>query len=538
MTTAHAPVLVVGGGLVGLSTALLLEYHGVPYVLVERRATASPLPRSRGLHTRTGEIFRQLGLTEPIEQAARSALKAGKFGGAWQGETLRTAEPLDLSGMAGALGANPDGPARFVFLPQVQLEPVLAAAARERGGDLRFGTELTEFTADDSGVTATLRDESGQLSQLRADYLIAADGAGSPIRTALGITGWELPPTNHYINVFARTDLTGLLHGGSFSQCDITGAVRGLVLSKNNTDEWSFHLEYDPAAETPADYPPRRCADAIATMVGADDLPIEVLGHSAWDTGTFVADEYRRGRIFLVGDAAHRHAPWGGFGGNTGVADAHNLVWKLAAVLDGEAGPGLLDSYAAERRPRAVVAVEQARLGTDFLARYGILTPENSAGQEHRLDAGQVMTRFRYTSAAVLDTRGDDSPNPEGTPEHVGALTGQSGTRLPHWWIDAAQTVSTLDLCGPELTLLVSGPAESWREAAARAQRATGVELTVHALPTADCAAHLGLSEGGAVLVRPDQHLAAGADASLTPAWLTETLCLLLDLERSPITSR
>ncbi|MEU6579704.1 FAD-dependent monooxygenase [Nocardia sp. NPDC046763] len=531
MTTAHVPVLVVGGGLVGLSAALFLEYHGVPYVLVERRATASPLPRSRGLHTRTGEMYRQAGVEAKILEAAASALKAGRFGGAWTGESVRTAESLDLSGLGAAMAAADPSPSQFVFLPQVQLEPVLAQAARERGGDLRFGTELVEFEQDGTGVTALLRDASGARSLLRADYLIAADGAGSPIRRALGITGRELPPTHHYLNVFARTDLTGLLEGRAFSQCEITGPrVRGLVLSKNNTDEWSFHIEYDPATESPADWPDARCAGAIRAMVGAPDLDVRILARSAWDTGTFVADEYRRDRVFLVGDAAHRHAPWGGYGGNTGVADAHNLVWKLAATLHGNAGPALLDSYAAERRPRAEVAVEQSRLGTDFRTRYGIEAPGNADDLARRLDMGTVMTRYRYASTAVLTV--------PGAAPHVATLKGRTGTRLPHWCVDAGWwTTSTLDLCGPGFTLLVAGPAGPWRPAAAHAQRTTGIDLAVHALPAADFATHAGLSAGEALLVRPDHHIAAGPDSGLTPDRLGDVLALLVDAGNAPMRS-
>ncbi|MGW5111728.1 FAD-dependent monooxygenase [Nocardia sp. NPDC004123] len=531
MTTAHVPVLVAGGGLVGLSAALFLEYHGVPYVLVERRATASPLPRSRGLHTRTGEMYRQAGVEAQILAAAASALRAGKFGGALTGESVRTAESLDLSGLGAAMAAADPSPSQFVFLPQVELEPVLAQAARERGGDLRFGTELVEFEQDGTGVSALLRDASGARSPLRADYLIAADGAGSPIRRALGITGRELPPTHHYLNVFARTDLTGLLDGRAFSQCEITGpAVRGLVLSKNNTDEWSFHIEYDPATESPADWPDARCVAAIRAMVGAPDLEVRILARSAWDTGTFVAGEYRRDRIFLVGDAAHRHAPWGGYGGNTGVADAHNLVWKLAATLHGNAGPALLDSYAAERRPRAEVAVEQSRLGTDFRTRYGIETPGNADDLARRLDTATVMTRYRYTSTAVLTA--------PGAAPHVATLQGRTGTRLPHWCVDAGWwTPSTLDLCGPGFTLLVAGPAGAWRTAAAQARRATGIDLAVHALPAADCATHAGLAAGEALLVRPDHHIAAGPDSGLTPDWLGDVLTLLVDGSSAPMHS-
>ncbi|MFI1915562.1 FAD-dependent monooxygenase [Nocardia sp. NPDC020380] len=389
----RVPVLIVGGGLVGLSTALFLEYQDIPYVLVERRVTRSVLPRARGMHTRAAEMFRQVGLQGRIQEVAATVLKSGHFGGASRGRSVCEAAALDFGGRSAAAGkpggpmgfTNDPSPANFVFVPQVLLEPVLEEAARERGGELRFGNELVQFASDDDGVTATLRDQDGMVSTLRADYLVAADGAGSPIRQALGITGWEVAPTRYYINVFARVDLTELLGGRSFSQCDIAGdGVRGVVLCKNNTDEWSFHIEYDPARETLADYPPERCVAVVRAMVGDPDIAVEVLAQSAWDTGSFVADEYRRGRAFLAGDAAHRHMPWGGFGGK-------------------------------------------------------------------------------------------------------------------------------------------------WRAAAGKAGRDTGVEIAVHALPATDCADHLHLPDGGALLLRPDMHVAARSDEGLTPAWLDESLRLLTD---------
>lgn len=516
-STQQVPVLIVGGGLVGLSAALFLEYHAVPFVLVEKRTCASVLPRSRGVHIRTVELFRQLGIDKRVQQVAATALKAGQFGGARRGATLITSEPLDLTHLRQSLADREPSPSSFCFLPQVQLEPLLAGLARERGGDLRFGVELTEFAADLGGVTATVRDQAGDVSIIRADYLIAADGAGSPIRRELGITGWELPPTHHCINVFVRTDLTEVLDGRTFSQCEIANdAVRGLVLTKNNTDEWSFHLEYDPERESPDDYPVARCVELVRAAIGVPDIDVEVLAKSAWDTGVFVADEYRRGRIFLVGDAAHRHAPWGGFGANTGIADAHNLMWKLASVLSGTAGPELLDTYQPERRPRAIVAAEQARLGTDFNTRYGVETPDNAADRARQLPHDTVMTRYRYTSAAILG--GSTGPL------HVDELTGQVGTRVPHVWIDQSQRISTLDLNGPGFALLVTGTSAAWRDAVAEAQWETGIDIIVHALPMAEWATRTGLSEGGALLVRPDGIVAGRSDEDLYPSTLTAAL--------------
>lgn len=308
-----------------------------------------------------------------------------------------------------------------------------------------------------------------------------------------------------------------MLQGRTFSQCEIVNdTVRGLVLMKNNTDEWSFQLEYDAERTNLTDYPVQRCVELVRAAIGVPGIPVEVLATSTWDTGVFVADEYRRDRIFLVGDAAHRHAPWGGYGANTGIADVHNLIWKLAAVLSGTARPALLDSYQAERRPRAIVAAEQARLGTDFTTRYGIETPDNAADLARQLGTDTVMTRYRYTSDAVMGGSAD-AP-------HVDRLTGQAGTRVPHLWIDGSRQISTLDLNGPGFALLVAGTSAAWRDAVGEAQWDTGIDITVHALPGAEWSARTGLPEGGALLVRPDGIVAGRSDEDLYPNTLTAAL--------------
>jgi putative polyketide hydroxylase len=519
-------VLIVGGGLVGLSAALCLQYHGVDYVLVERNLRPSPLPRSRGVHARTMEIFRQVGAEPAVARAAASALKMGKFGGARMGRSLVESEALDIG--RGPLGAEEPSPSSFSFCPQVLLEPVLRDLARERGGDLRFGTELSSFFQDGDRITTTLTDvRGGGTEVLHADYLIAADGASSPVRHNLDVKSTTRPPTRHYLNLYFHADLSDLVRGRTFSQCEIANEkVSGLLLAKNNTDEWSFHLAYDPERESPRDYPDERCIDLLHAAIGpaAEGREIRLLGRGAWDTGSAVVEEYRRGRIFLAGDAAHRHAPWGGFGANTGVADVHNLAWKLAAVLRGEAGDGLLDTYQPERRPRALLAADQASLRDDFLSRFGHRTPENTEAVDQHLGFAPIMTRYRYDSTAVDGARGDTA---------VDRLTGQVGTRVPHVWLESAdgEQCSTLDLAGPGFTLL-TGPdpkgGEEWRQAA------EGL-ATVHrigpgaALRDVDARwpAQAGLRDDGALLVRSDGFVAARSDEGLTPATLGKVLCAL-----------
>ncbi|MEU9196127.1 FAD-dependent monooxygenase [Streptomyces hundungensis] len=521
-------VLIVGGGLVGLTAALCLEHQGVDYVLVERNTEPTVLPRSRGMHTRAVEIFRQLGVEDAVQAASASALKMGRFGGARTGRSIAASQALDLSHVlaTGAMVGADESPSAFCFCPQVLLEPVLRELAERRGGDIRFGTELTGFTQDADRVTATLKDRAtGRTSTLGADYLLAADGAGSPVRTALGITSTTRPATHHYLNLYFRADLTELVRDRTFSQCEINGPeVSGLFLAKNNTDEWSFHLAYDPERESPADYPDDRCLALLRTAIGADDpgLHIELLARGAWDTGTAVADAYRRGRVLLAGDAAHRHAPWGGFGANTGIADVHNLAWKLAAVLRGQSPDTLLDTYEPERRPCGLLVAEQAWLRTDFLARYALRTPHNAEALDRQRGTGEIMTRYRYVSAAVHGAPAGDS---------VDVLAGQSGTRVPHLWLDRdGARLSTLDLCGPGFALLTGGDGAA---GAAWARAVEALPVAVHPIvagkPGSEPGAGVlhdaegawcdvvGLSPKGAVLVRPDGFVAARSDEGLTP---------------------
>jgi len=364
--SGRTPVLISGGGLVGLSAALFLHDRGVETMLVERRAMPSALPRSRGVHTRTVELFRQIGIEQRVQQAAESALKMGAFGGARQGSTLLDATALDIGG-PGRGGPGPGGagrsargsmlgldasPSHFCFCPQVLLEPVLADVARERGCDLRLGTELTGFSADDDGVTASVTELStGRTATVRAGYLIAADGGTSPVRQALGITSWTLEPTHHYLNLFVGADLAGLVAGRTFSQCEVANdTVRCLILSKNNTDEWSFHVEYDPARESINDYPEHRCLELVRAAIGAD-VDVKLLARSAWDTGVRVADDYRRGRVFLAGDAAHLITPAGGKGMNIAIQDAAELAGGLIERYGRGGDAGRLEHYSHTRLP-------------------------------------------------------------------------------------------------------------------------------------------------------------------------------------------
>ncbi|GAA3504609.1 hypothetical protein GCM10019016_117220 [Streptomyces prasinosporus] len=351
----RTPVLIVGGSLVGLSTSLFLGRLGVPHTLVERHAGTSIHPRGRGNNVRTMELFRTAGLEQRIGRAA--SVLADNHG------ILQTSSLVDDEGEWLLQEIDPGGglarfsPSGWCLCSQNDLEPVLLEGARELGGDLRFGTEMMSFDQDAEGVTALVKSrETGEHTRIRADYLVAADGPRSPVREALGIG--QNGPGDLFHNVsltFTSRGLAGVVGDRRFIVCYLTNPdADGALLPVDNREHWVFHAPWHPEhGETLEEFTDERCVAHIRRAVGVPDLDVEITGRAAWHAAERVAERYADGRVFLAGDSAHEMSPTGAFGSNTGIQDAHNLAWKLAAVLGGWAAPGLLESYDAERRPVA-----------------------------------------------------------------------------------------------------------------------------------------------------------------------------------------
>jgi putative polyketide hydroxylase len=342
-------VLVIGGSLVGLTTAALLADHGVRCLVVERHRGMSIHPRFRGITTRTMEIYRGLDLEDAIRKQGDVEHELGIVG---QAHTLAD-EDLVIAGAPEEEATTGISPTDIVAFDQDQLEPLLLDRARELGATVRFGTELVEFTQDGMGVTAVLRDrDTGADETMRCAYLVAADGAHSPVRKKLGIPATGPGVLGQRMSMVFRTDLTRALRGRVFFSCLIR-ALGGATLVRRRAGVWQLAVPYDPTAEGVADFPPERCVDLLRTATADPGLSAEVLSVLPWEVAAWIADRYEDGRVFLTGDSAHVWPPYGGLNGNTGIQDGHNLAWKLAAVLDGRAAPGLLDTYTSERRPRS-----------------------------------------------------------------------------------------------------------------------------------------------------------------------------------------
>ncbi|GAA4549774.1 FAD-dependent monooxygenase [Amycolatopsis samaneae] len=490
----HVPVLIAGGGVAGLTAALLLRHHGVGVMLVEKHASTSPQPKARRFNPRSTEVFRALGLSDAVAEAGAPL---AKFTGMLTGPTLAEATWPEMTPHLTAAGAQHAelarlSPAPSVLCPQNILEPVLRQAAEARGARLRFGTELVTFKQDADGVLAELRPGSDEPYPVVADYLIAADGARGPIREALGIPRAGAGHLADNLDVCFRADLTELVRGKEFNLCRIENpAASGAFVSVNGTDTWLFSTSDFPVGDRHArDLDDEAWADLLRELVGVSDVDIEILSKMPWESGMYVAERFAEGRVFLTGDAAHAMPPMAAAGANTAIADVANLAWKLAAVLDGTASAALLESYHAERHP---VGYATAAYSSQVSGHLGTMLKALTSGDAQRFDLAAAMFGVQYPEGAfVADDRGP-------SPEDRYAPGARPGTRIPHAWLDRdGERVSTVDLAGPGFTLLTGPDGEAWRRAAAEA----GVALEVVGDDGWLTAAEL--TGTGAVLVRPD----------------------------------
>ncbi|MEZ0350727.1 FAD-dependent monooxygenase [Mycobacterium sp. pR1184] len=511
----RVPVLIVGAGAAGLATSALLAQHGVRSLLVEKRGEVFIYPKARNLSFRSLEILRGLGLSDQVHAIGEhEPVVVTK-------PTLNstTEEPaIDFEAMfAGLDGLSPE-PA-LQYCPQSRSEPMLLAATRRRGSEVRYGTELLSFESDETGVSAVIGDRGSQETQtVRADYLVGADGVHSPVRTALGIatSGYGALPIFVVFMYFRAPWRKFIGHIGEGGGVQVKNAdVQGIFIAADD-DLGMFITTYFPdKGETADQFTPQRCREMLTQAIG-EQMDIDIIEIAAWQPYEQVANQFACGRIFLVGDAAHTMPPFKAGGANTAIQSAHNLAWKLAAVLHGTAGPALLDTYQAERHPVGQFAARQSLSGpTISLLRLEDDRPMLPPDEECSMFA--LLVGYRYHSAAIVT---DDASKGE----LVEQLRGQPGTRVPHVWV--RNGVSTLDLIGGEFTML-SGD-ERWCAAAASAS------IAAHRIDGDEWAAATGLSPDGALLIRPDDFV--GWRAEKLPAnpegELRQALSAILRRER------
>jgi 2-polyprenyl-6-methoxyphenol hydroxylase-like FAD-dependent oxidoreductase len=516
------PVLIVGGSMGGLSTAMLLGTHGVRPLVVERHGGTAIHPRAAHFHLRTLEVFRTAGIEEPVRR--KSEEQYDSDGGISAVESLAGAEIAKYIPSLNA-GVELVSPTRRLFLTQEALEPILRDRALELGAELRYSTELVGFEQDADGVTARIRDlGSDSESSVRAQYLVACDGWRSPVRNRLGIAMEGHGLISNSITIYFRADCSPYERGRTEGVFYVfNDMLRGFFRLDR---EWKTgFLVVNTAGDTSRPEATKvsdgiteeRAAELLRAAIGVPDMDVEVLDIAKWEAIADVATTFQSGRVFIAGDAAHTMPPNGGFGGNTCVQDAFNLAWKLAYVLDGRAGAGLLDTYDAERQPVGKLTIEQA------YTRYVLRTAPYLGTDQIQpiIDDLSLEIGHRYRSAAVIpELEAEDDGLPYVDPRESRGLP---GTRAPHVWIGDR---STLDLFGRDFVMLAAPRADAWREAAA------DLPLDVH---SGDFADPYGVSPTGVAIVRPDGYVGWRAvdDAEASPAKLTQVVSSLLVSPRS-----
>lgn len=563
MTTVDIPVLIIGGGGCGLSASIFLSNLGVEHMLVERHSTTSHLPKAHYLNQRTLEIYRQHGVADQIYAVGAPLENFGKIKwvtslGGGRSLDRQLIHELDAFG-GGSLHErySTDSPSEASNYPQLRLEPLLREEAEKRAhGQILFNHTVTDWEQVEGGVRVDVVDnETDETKVVNARYVIAADG-GKTVGPKVGVQMAGPTDMVDMVSVHFGADLSEhvddstLIHWFLNPEAQNTWDAGAIVKMgptwDRHSEEWTIHFMFRP--DDPERFDETAIVPRLRGLLKLPDLDITVHKVSHWILDRVVATQWRFGDIFLAGDAAHRQPPTSGLGLNTGIQDAHALAWRLAAVVNGHAGEGVLDSYQSERIPVAVVGADWALLAfsnhTVIDAAIGLVpgatVEQNVAAFEMLFGESRVSGAIRARTADAIGTQrsefqahdiemgytyAEGSFVPDDGPGPVESLNGRiytpsttPGRRVPHAWLDeGSEQVSTLDLVGDAwgLTLLTDDVGQPWADAAAAASQQTGVPVKTHVVggngltdPTGRWAEINQLEAGGALLIRPDQVVA------------------------------
>jgi 2,4-dichlorophenol 6-monooxygenase len=555
-TAVETDVLIVGSGPAGGAAALSLATLGVPNIMITKYRWTANTPRAHITNQRAMEIFRDLGVEDQVLADATPHELVGDtvFCTSIAGEEI---------GRIKTWGTHPAreadyqlaSPCLICDIPQTYLEPILVKNATARGTQTRFSTEYLSHTQDDSGVTTTVRDRlTGASYSIRSRYLIGADGARSLVAEHIALPYEGRMDIAGSINITFKADISAqvatrpsVLYWVIQPGSDVGGIGAGLVRMIRPWNEWLIVWGYD-ITKPPPTVDSEKATEIVRNLLGLPDLDIEITGTSLWGNNEMYATHLHKQRVFAAGDAIHRHPPSNGLGSNTSVQDSYNLAWKLAAVLRGQAGPDLLETYSTERAPVAKQIVTRANKSSrefgQFFEVLGLTKAEteeemreqieerkaNTASGRAKREAlvgamelknyefnahGVELGQFYQSTAIAGD--GTTRPAPARDPELYYQASTVPGSHLPHVWVgDAATKVSTLDLAPYNTFTLFTGIAgEVWARAAEEVSRELSVPIRAVVIGPGhqvtdiyyDWARIREIDEDGALLVRPDKFI-------------------------------
>ena len=587
MEDIDVPVLIVGGGGAGLTASMLLSGLGVESLLVNALPTTSILPKAHILNQRAMEIMSDCGTADqiygiatPPENFSYTAIYAGFSGHPLAGKCIAKLECWGNGGRDLEWAAA--SPLLSTNLPQIRLEPILHRRAVALAPDrVRFNHELTSLSQDEQGVTAVIHDKNTDTDfTATARYLLACDG-GRTIGRLLGVEMVGVRRMASQVSIHLSADFSNLASDDDvLIRWHFVPEISALVVMVpmgpdtwgTRSKEWVVHLNYP--YEDPRMLDDHKIEADLRFALGIGDHPLDIHFISNWAAEGIVADRFSDGRVFLAGDAAHKHPPTGGLGLTSGMHDVQNICWKLAAVLKGQAGPSLLTTYEAERRPSIENNVKRSLENShlwmlsgrelhvsdpdlsvdekwDHLARLFSGAPEDAdlvrevrqSLSSHSLEFHEqnVEYGYSYSSSAIVPDGTEPPPNPDDVRVYV--MCTRPGHPLPHAWVDDPVTnerTSTISLVRPgHFTLIAGEDGRHWCDAATIVGAELGVDIDSYTIghttgdyldPRLTWARHRGIGARGAVLVRPDRYVAwRKAESSTDPvAELSSVLRVIL----------
>lgn len=501
------PVIVIGAGPVGLSAALALSEQGIDSLLIERNAVISEHPKARGLAARTMELFRNWKVEDEVrerelpESIARLTWKTD-----FQGELITHVVP-DNSVFESV------SPSNRALVSQDKLEEVLwkKVESCSQITSLKNHHAKVLLQNPDSVLIQLHNLETNTVHELEAQYVIVAEGAHSSTRKELGVEMEGAPKIGEHCSVYFRANLDAWLKEGP-SALSFFSSERGIgkvLVSGNSKELWIMILHFDSQKMKREDFSPEACTENIRKALGIPDLPVEIKSIQFWAMSALVAQKFRVDRVFFAGDAAHCVPPTGGFGMNIGIQDAHNLAWKLAYVLKGFSSDKLLETYQEERKPIAHKIIEfsipnntrirqiyQAAGEKNYERMRQLLDEQSFHVNSSGLDLG-----FVYQSSALAKNE-----NAEEIDSVHYKPNSHPGSRAPHFWLDAGQSISSLDLFCKDYVFLTANSSGFWEGALEFLKMKTSIPLRLFRIDKhrEDFLKAYGIGTEACVLVRPD----------------------------------